>query len=519
MELPRVVKQENDPEVLKAFFSYIFNDIVSDNERLRKQINTLLRERAKESQKTFDFEDELLVLRKRMFGRSSEKRGVTDRKRDCQRPLSVHAQSLVPGPDDKELERLVEIKVDHELSFEELSDIAEQYGYPRDSQWECLKGFVDESEEIDIRVESYVRKKHRRFKYRLRATRNTDKEVIVTAPVAMKIMPGAKYSIDFSVDVVLKKYLYHLPLERIARMMESGGLKIATKTLYGLCFFVHCYLEEMVERIRAEILSCGLSVHLDETPWPIGNKKEKDGYLWVMSNQGGSYYRFEPTRSGKIAKELLGSYRGPVLTDGYGGYKSGLRDSEGIDLAFCWSHVRRKFMDIEGNYPKDCAEILDKLDELFRIEREASDYESLRRLRSERSEPLTKQIRDWLFDKRPEVRSEGHLLKAIDYTLKHWEGLTLFLRDERIPLSNNEAERTIRHSVMGRKNFYGSRTVNGADVMSTLYTVIESCKKVELDPRFYIQMVVRKQIAKERNIPTPLQYAKQIRKNKMARTA
>ena len=109
------------------------------------------------------------------------------------------------------------------------------------------------------------------------------------------------------------------------------------------------------------------------SPWPIGNKKEKDGYLWVLSNQGGSYYRFEPTRSGEIAKELLGPYRGPVVVDGYGGYKSGLKESHGVDLAFCWSHVRRKFTDIEENYPGPCSEILDKIGRLFEIERAASN--------------------------------------------------------------------------------------------------------------------------------------------------
>ena len=513
MELPEIVKRENNPEVLKAFFSHIFNDIINDNEKLRRKINTLLKERAKQSQRTFDFEDELCVLRKRMFGRSSEKRVGSGRLRDhSKKPLSVHATSLVPGPDEKEMEKLLEIKVDHELSPEKLSEIAIEYGYSKDSQWECLTNFYDESEEIDIRVESYVRKKHRRFKYRLKASRKTEKEVIVTAPGPLKIMPGAKYSMDFSVDVVMKKYLYHLPLERIRRMMESGGLSVATKTLYGLCFFVHCYLEDMAERIREEILSCGLCVHLDESPWPIGNSKQSDGYLWVMSNQGGSYYRFEPTRSGQIAKELLGPYGGPVVVDGYGGYKSGLKENHGVVLSFCWSHVRRKFTDIEGNYPGPCSEILDKIGRLFEIERRASDYESLEKLREEESVPLIKEIKDWLFDKRPQARGESHLLKAIDYTLNHWGGLTLFLKNVRIPLSNNEAERTIRHSVMGRKNFYGSRTINGADVAATLYTVIESCKKVELDPRFYIQMVVRKKISKEKNIPTPLQYAKQIRK-------
>ena len=443
-----------------------------------------------------------------MFGKSSEKR-ISGRPRDkSKKGLSVHSESLIPPPGDKELESLVEVKVDHELSAEELSEISEQYGFDKDSEWECLNGFYDESEEVDIRVESYIRKKHRRFKYRLKATKGSERELIVTAPVKLK--PGAKYSIDFAVDVVAKKYLYHLPFERIRRMLEAKGLSVATNTLYGLCFFVHCYLEDLAQEIKSEVLNCGLSAHLDETPWPIGNKKQSDGYMWVVSNQGGSFYQFEPIRSGAIAKELLGSYKGPVVVDGYPD-KSSLLGQEGLDLAFCWAHVRRKFTDIEKNYPSECSEILDLIGELFHIDRLATGYEHLKKLIAEESQALVDKIRNWLFDNHPKARGESHLLKAIQYTLNHWEGLTLFLKDVRIPLTNNEAERTIRHSVMGRKNFYGSRTINGADVTATLYTVIESCKKAQLEPKNYLLMAVRKKIEGAKNIPTPLQYAKKIR--------
>jgi hypothetical protein len=63
---------------------------------------------------------------------------------------------------------------------------------------------------------------------------------------------------------------------------------------------------------------------------------------------------------------------------------------------------------------------------------------------------------------------------------------------------------------MGRKNFYGSRTHNGANVAATLYTVIESCKKVELDPRTFINMAL--QLASRSDpVPTPLEYARQTR--------
>ena len=80
----------------------------------------------------------------------------------------------------------VELKVEHKLSVEDLSKIAEQYGFDKDSRWESLNDFYDESEEVDIRVESYVRKRHRRFKYRLKATKGSDREIIVTAPAPVK---------------------------------------------------------------------------------------------------------------------------------------------------------------------------------------------------------------------------------------------------------------------------------------------------------------------------------------------
>ena len=86
----------------------------------------------------------------------------------------------------------------------------------------------------------------------------------------------------------------------------------------------------------------------------------------------------------------------------------------------------------------------------------------------------------------------------------------MFLEDAFVPLTNNEAERTIRQAVMGRKNFYGSRSIDGADLAAILYTIIESCKKVEIDPRKYLLETI-KLAAEEKLTETPFEYAKSHR--------
>ena len=116
----------------------------------------------------------------------------------------------------------------------------------------------------------------------------------------------------------------------------------------------------------------------------------------------------------------------------------------------------------------------------------------------------------WLMERLPESRSESPLREAIQYCLRHWKELTKFLDDPIIPLTNNEAERTIRQAVMGRKNFYGSRSIDGADVAAVMYTIIETCKKLELDPRDYLLVTLKRASAGEPT-ETPYEMALKLR--------
>lgn len=503
--MSRVIDEENDPEVLRAYLRFTVTEV----DRLKKENENLRAKEDERSQQQIATDDALLKLKHRLFGKSSEKRPSTRERDQDENQILVHSTSLIPPPEESEIKKLPEITVDHRMSSEVLADVAEEYGFDRDSEWDELTGFYDESFEVDVVPKKYQKKRHRRWKYRLKAAKGSDSEVIVTAPGPLKVISGSSYSLNFAVEVATDKYLYHLPFERQRRQMEAKDLKITCKTLYSLCSFLSFHFEDLIGRIRTEIFDAWRAVHIDETPWPIGNSRQSDGYMWVLSNAAGSYFRFEPSRGGKIAKELLGSYEGPILTDGYAGYDQ-FKESKTIKLAHCWAHVRREFADIEQNYPRECDEILSLIGKLFKVEREAKSFEKLKILRRKESRSLIDEIQNWLIETKKSSREESGLMKAVNYAMNRWSGLIKFLKDIRIPLTNNEVERTIRHAVVGRKNSYGSRTINGADVAAVFYTIIESCKKVQLDPRDYMKTIV--EMSADGDSPlTPLEYAAKIR--------
>lgn len=130
------------------------------------------------------------------------------------------------------------------------------------------------------------------------------------------------------------------------------------------------------------------------------------------------------------------------------------------------------------------------IDQLFAIEAKAKNFEQLKDLRREESKKVLEEYREWLFETAKNHLGESGIRKAINYSLKFWAELTRFTEDLTLPLSNNDAERALRHIVMGRKNFNGSKTINGADTAAAIYTVIESAKRVGLQPRTYLKYLI-----------------------------
>jgi hypothetical protein len=80
---------------------------------------------------------------------------------------------------------------------------------------------------------------------------------------------------------------------------------------------------------------------------------------------------------------------------------------------------------------------------------------------------------------------------AISYTLSLWKGLTVFVDDPNVPLDNNGTERDLRQVVQGRKNHYGSRSDRGLETAAILYSLIQTCMKIGVDPEEYLTEATR----------------------------
>lgn len=515
-----IIKSEKNPEILQELLLQAMDHI----DYQRSLISKIEAEKAQADQHSFVIEEKIKLLRKSMFGRSKEDRPeASDRPRDkSQEEAQLFSQAAFPSDETRDKNEklstrwsnLEVVEITHDISADDLKTESELRGVesPNADQWSEMKNSFDTVTKIQLIERRYVKEIHKKKKYKLKSeftSATAGKDVILTANGPDALLAGMNYTTEFVASIVSDKYISHMPLERQTREMESLGLKgIKNSTLSRLSALAAASLEPTAEEIIAELLQSDLALHIDETPWNIQSKNEKNGYMWIISNRYGSYYFFKPTRSAKVIKEKLIGYTGPVVTDGLKTYDDVL-DTIELPHAYCWAHARREFLPLESHDPS-VKPILDLIDELFAIERLAKNFQHLSLLRKERSALEVGKLKKLLFDEYPKSREGSQKRKAILYLQTRWVGFTKFLTDTRIPMSNNEAERTIRHAVVGRKNYYGSGSHTGADTAATLFTIIESCKKNDIDPRTYILKSLLQIAAGEKPL-TPLALARRLR--------
>lgn len=446
-------------------------------------------------------EQQLAARTKDLFGDSSEKRSGSGQKRGkdaekkSKKPQTGHGPTAQP--------ELPMIVVEHAL------DEADQVCPHCGNELALWPGQVETTEEIDVIERRFVLKKHTQKKYRCQCG-----GCIETAPGPQKLFPGARYSVDVGIEIVIQKYLDHLPLERQVRIFQREGLTISSQTLWDYAERIARLLEPAYTRLQAYVLAQPV-IGADETWWRLmGNRGPEKGskrwHAWLASSASAIYICIQDSRSAEAAATLLPGYEGIVMCDGYSAYEALARSNPKFVLAHCWAHVRRAFLEVLAAFPDEATQVLDMIGELYAVEAlcpRGPPGDSMRlALRNERSRPVIERIGVWMYATYPTVFPESGLGKAIRYMGGMWAGLLRFLDDPRIPLDNNETERAARGPVVGRKNHYGSRSRRGTEVAAFFYSLIESAKRVGVEPKAYLRLAVRAALAGE-VIPLPHEIA------------
>jgi transposase len=458
-----------------------------ENARLHTRLHALTLEnaalRGQEGQEQYELEvvrlqEQMAALNKKLFSASSEKRpkpsdAQTERKKSTP-PEGRREQKALP----------LEVVV-HEL------DEADRGGADCGKVLSEWTDQSEDSEEVDLVQRSFVLKKHVRKKYRCECG-----AAPVTADGPVRMPGGGLYSLDFAIEVAFSKYGLHLPLERQARWMTQQGIEMSSSTLWDQIEKLARVLSPVYAELRPYVVSSEL-VHGDETRWRMLGKGGKTWWVWCVSRNDAVYYRIEPSRGHQVVVDILDGFAGILMVDDYVAYQTAKKLLPQMAIVLCWSHARRGFVEALDAYP-ECQHALDLIGELFEVERDLPDWQvikdprlrasalaQIRETRGERSKPLCDALLSWAKGQRGLPGSK--LLQAIHYMTSNWDGLTRFIEEPRAPLCNNAAERAMRGPVVGRKNHYGSKSLRGTEVAALFYSLVETAKRVGIDPVKYLR--------------------------------
>jgi hypothetical protein len=167
-----------------------------------------------------------------------------------------------------------------------------------------------------------------------------------------------------------------------------------------------------------------------------------------------------------------------------------------ITIVGCWAHARRKFDEAVISLPKseqkESSAVVGQqyCSKLFAIEEKLAGLSPKERYlkRLELEKPVLDALLAWAQTKTAAPKSA--LGKALYYLQEQWPHLLQYLKDGRLELSNNRAERSIKPFVMDRKNFLFANTPNGAQGSAVMFSLIETAKENRLDPYRYLLHVL-----------------------------
>jgi transposase len=339
----------------------------------------------------------------------------------------------------------------------------------------------------------------RRPKYGCRACQ----EVVVQASAPARLIEGGLPTDATVAQVLVSKYADHLPLYRQAQIYARQGVNLDRSTLADWVGRAAFTLRPVYDRLFANLKS-SIKLFADETTAPVldpGRGRTKTGQLWAYARDDrpwggadppGVAYVYAPDRKAERPRAHLTGFKGVLQVDGYAGYRP-LAERGEVELAFCWSHVRRRFYELAVAGPAPIAsEALERIAKLYAIESAVRGRSADERhtVRQKKSKPLVDDSQIWLRAKLELISQKTNLAEAIRYALSRWAGLTRFIDDGRIEIDSNVVERSIRPIALNRKNALFAGSDGGGEHWAIIASLIETCKLNGIDPQTYLADVI-----------------------------
>ena len=501
-----------DPAALRALLLEALNKVdtlIAERDVLSSRCDSVAAERDALVEQNERLRHLLLKLQRRQFGRKSER--LTDEQlqfafEEIEATLAENAAEAGKRSPTAREQQKQRRRASRGRLPAHLPEI-EQVLAPEATTCPCCQGPLveigcDTSRRLDVIPAQFRTLVTKRPKLACR----TCPGIVLQAPAPARLVEGGMPTEATVAHILVSRYADHLPLYRQSQILARQGIEISRAVLADWMGSATREIAPVVQRLH-EIQQASPRLFADETTMPVldpGRGQVKKGYAWAIARDdrpwGGAdppavVFHYAPGRGAKHPKALLADYHGILQCDGYTAYKTLAAANEGITLAFCWSHVRREFVELaKGKTAPIATETLQRIAALYAVEAEirGKSPEVRKAARQAKSKPLVEALFAWLEEQLARLPGGSPTAKAIRYPLNHREGLCRFLDDGRIELDTNVVERAIRPVCLSRKNSLFASGDDGGARWCAAASLVETCKLNGVDPqRYFTDLLTR----------------------------
>jgi len=324
------------------------------------------------------------------------------------------------------------------------------------------------------------------------------RENIKIASLPLLPLPRSNAGASLLAELLLSKYIYHIPFHRKIAMFKQAGVTLPASTVNGWFSGSSDLLRALYNRLREIVLATDY-IQVDESTVPVVNSEKHrtvKSYLWVVRSvmENLVFFHYDKgSRAQKVVIELLHNYKGAVQTDGYEAYTI-YEQKKGVLLLGCWAHARRKFTESLKEDKTGAEYALKQIGLLYRVETMATDQEmdaeQRAELRQRLAYPILCAFEKWIVSYYPKALPKGRMSKALSYTYSLYHRLSRYHLDGRYQMDNNLVENAIRPLALGRKNYLFCGNHEAAENAAIMYSLLGCCKASDVNPQQWLTDVL-----------------------------